>query len=727
MPWVMSTVCPQEAIEALPLAVYMTDAEGRLTFYNEAAAALWGCRPKLGESMFCGSWKLYRPDGTALPHDKCPMAMALYQRRAIRGMEAIAERPDGTRVSFIAYPTPLFDVSARLTGAINMLVDIGDHKHLRAATHLAERNAQLDLAGKIARIGSFTYDHAAQKLHLSPGCAAIYGLTEGTLEISREYWRTLVHPDDLQQLDAITRRALANCETELVLEFRILRHGEVRWIESRVLILYNNAGRALQRIGAEIDVTERKRVELALAERNTQLELASKAARVGSLAIDIHTGLVKLSPGCAAILGVPESTVEMSIADFNKLVHPEDLTSLELRRDQAVLKRQREFIAQFRIRRANDGEVRWIEARSVVLYDQSGKPTQIIGVRIDFTDNKLAADMLAERNLQLELAGKIGRVGSYAYDVNSEKLQVSAGYATLHGLAEETTETTLREWRARVHPEDLGRAEGVHDQAVADRRHEYSVEYRIVRSDGEVRWTERRCFISYDSDARPQRVVGVSIDITERKQAEQQRNTLNAELDHRVKNVLATVGAIIFQTQNVNATIEDFVASVDRRIKSLASTHELLSNARWHGVSLQEIVEREFAPYTATKSHIGGPSITLRPEAAQAMAMVLHELATNAAKYGALSSRTGWVSVRWFWLPDGSPHQRLTIEWQETDGPPVSMPNASGYGTSIIRELLPYELGGTVQLSFAPGGVRCRMEVPADWVSSPVANTDKEP
>ncbi len=717
MPWGDVNGLSREAIEAIPTAVYMTDADGRLTFYNEAAVALWGCRPELGESKFCGSWKLYWPDGTPLPHDKCPMAMALHQRRAIRGMEAIAERPDGTRVPFIPYPTPLFDTTGRLTGAVNVLVE----------TCLTERNAQFDLAGKIARIGTFTYDHATQKLQLSPGCAAIYGLPEGTREISREDWRVLVHPDDLQRLDAVTRRALANCETELVLEFRILRHGEVRWIELRVLILYNEVGRALRRIGAQVDVTDRKRAELALAERDTQLELASKTARVGSLAIDFRNGLVKLSPGCAAILGLPESTVEMSSDDARKLVHPEDLAPLELRRDQALLEQQREFVAQFRIRRADDGEVRWIEARNLIFYDQSGNPAQLIGVRIDFTDRKLAGDMLSERNLQLELAGKVGRVGSYAYDVSAEKLQVSEGYVAVHGLLGGTTETTLSEWRARVHPEDLGRLESAHDQAVVDKRREYSVEYRIVRSDGELRWIERRCLIFYDGDARPQRVVGVSIDITERKQTEKQRDILNAELDHRVKNVLATVGAIIFQTQNASATIEDFVSSVDRRIKSLANIHELLSHARWHGVSLQEIVRREFAPYTAGKYDESGPSITLRPDAAQAMAMVLHELATNAAKYGALSNHTGRVSVRWYWLPNEIPHRRLAIEWQETDGPPVSTPNASGYGTSIIRELLPYELGGTAELSFAPSGVQCRLEVPADWVSNVVGHINKDP
>lgn len=117
-----------ELLQVLPAALYMTDAAGRITFYNEAAAQLWGCRPTLGTAAFCGSWKLYWPDGTPLPHAECPMALALKERRPIRGMEAVAERPDGTRVPFIPYPTPLFDASGALVGAVNMLVDITERR-----------------------------------------------------------------------------------------------------------------------------------------------------------------------------------------------------------------------------------------------------------------------------------------------------------------------------------------------------------------------------------------------------------------------------------------------------------------------------------------------------------------------------------------------------------------------------------------------------------------------
>jgi PAS domain S-box-containing protein len=117
-------------LDALPAAIYATDAHGRIIYYNEAAAELWGARPELGKSEWCGSWKLYRPDGTRLAHDECPMALAVKEKRAIRGIEAVAERPDGRRVPFMPYPTPLFDGSGGLVGAVNMLVDLSDRKRM---------------------------------------------------------------------------------------------------------------------------------------------------------------------------------------------------------------------------------------------------------------------------------------------------------------------------------------------------------------------------------------------------------------------------------------------------------------------------------------------------------------------------------------------------------------------------------------------------------------------
>jgi PAS domain S-box-containing protein len=122
-------------LNALPAAIYMTDADGRITYFNEAAATMWGCRPKLHTDQWCGSWRLYWPDGTPMPHDACPMAITLKERRPVRGGQAIAERPDGSRVPFMAFPTPLRDASGAFVGAVNMLIDLSDHQRAEKVSH----------------------------------------------------------------------------------------------------------------------------------------------------------------------------------------------------------------------------------------------------------------------------------------------------------------------------------------------------------------------------------------------------------------------------------------------------------------------------------------------------------------------------------------------------------------------------------------------------------------
>jgi two-component sensor histidine kinase len=241
----------------------------------------------------------------------------------------------------------------------------------------------------------------------------------------------------------------------------------------------------------------------------------------------------------------------------------------------------------------------------------------------------------------------------------------------------------------------------------------YALAFRFVRGDGGHVWLEETARGEFDSTGRLMRIKGLTRDITERKQLEDHKNTLISELDHRVKNVLATVSAIVVQTQNDNASIADFVARVDHRIKSLAATHELLSHSRWHGVSLAEIVHRELAPYDTRSACIHGSDITLKPEAAQATTMVVHELTTNAVKYGALSHCRGRVSVRWYQQTNGSLSDHLVIDWCEAGGPPVDATHKPGYGTSVIRDLIPYELGGSVDYVLAPEGVCCRLEIPA--------------
>jgi PAS domain S-box-containing protein len=207
--------------------------------------------------------------------------------------------------------------------------------------------------------------------------------------------------------------------------------------------------------------------------------------------------------------------------------------------------------------------------------------------------------------------------------------------------------------------------------------------------------------------------TGVVRDISERKQADEHQKVLVAELDHRVKNVLARVSAVAMSTRQVSGSGDEFTRSLNGRLESMGTAHNLLSHTGWRDVDLRDLVRSQLAPYaTDTNVVISGGEATLTSEATQAIAMVLHELATNAAKYGALSIPDGQVSVNWDFRTSKAAVSVLRIEWCEIGGPPVAPSTQSSYGTDLIRELIPHELGGNVDLVFAPTGVHCSIEIP---------------
>jgi two-component sensor histidine kinase len=186
---------------------------------------------------------------------------------------------------------------------------------------------------------------------------------------------------------------------------------------------------------------------------------------------------------------------------------------------------------------------------------------------------------------------------------------------------------------------------------------------------------------------------------------------LTGELEHRVKNTLAVVATVIERAREDTKSIDEFLSSVRARIQSMAGTQALLSQSRGQGVSVADLIRAELRPFdTGANTSVDGPPVHLLPAASHALAMVVHELATNAAKYGALSRPGGRVSMRWRHCCSA---RLLRIEWQETGGPQVATPARDGYGSSVIRDLLTYEYGAKVDLIFAASGIRCTIEMPA--------------
>ena len=263
-----------------------------------------------------------------------------------------------------------------------------------------------------------------------------------------------------------------------------------------------------------------------------------------------------------------------------------------------------------------------------------------------------------------------------------------------------------------MHPDDRERSSVADLVALGGSR--FQVEFRLVRPSGEVRWCYGAGIISRDAAGKAVRMNGVTVDITDRKRAEERQVLLAREVDHRAKNTLAVVLSVLRLTRA--ATTQDFIATVEGRVHALAATHNLLSSTRWEGADLGKIVEEEMAPYHASHRQrviTSGPAVVLLPATAQAVALALHELATNAAKYGALSTETGTLSVTWRAEGDA-----LVLDWTETGGPPAAEPARLGFGLTIVRSSIEAQFRGGVSYEWRPEGLRCSLSIPAAQIAA---------
>ena len=263
-----------------------------------------------------------------------------------------------------------------------------------------------------------------------------------------------------------------------------------------------------------------------------------------------------------------------------------------------------------------------------------------------------------------------------------------------------------------MHPDDRAQFKA-HVRGVSPEKSSYALTFRFIRPDGQEVWLEETSRAEFDAAGRFVLLKGLTRDITARKRAEERQDMLIAEFDHRVKNILARVAVVAMYTRQGSRSMDEFIQTLDGRIQSMATAHSLLSQSRWTGAGLADLVRHQLGPYTTEENTtVEGPNVMLTAAGTQAVAMVLHELVTNAAKYGALSSPSGRVSVQWQ-APDGT----LSVAWRETGGPPVAASGPqTGYGTSLIRDLIPHELGGKVDLVMAPEGVCCTIVIPFDRV-----------
>jgi PAS domain S-box-containing protein len=280
------------------------------------------------------------------------------------------------------------------------------------------------------------------------------------------------------------------------------------------------------------------------------------------------------------------------------------------------------------------------------------------------------------------------------------------GHCEIFGVDAKSFKVTPERVRALIDPADWDRLSqlwfggGVGSKS-------FETEFRVRRPDGEVRWCFGTAAATVDESSRLVRVSGVTTDITQRKRAEERQSILTGEVDHRARNVLAVVQSILRLTKSQN--IDSYIGAVEGRIKALSHAHMLLSESRWEGADLRRLVTEELDPYRISDAvSIDGPETILDPRRAQTLALAVHELATNSAKYGALSASSGKVTLSW-----RNAENRLTIDWTESGGPDVRPPDTQGYGTKVIRASLE-QLGGRAVFDWHSTGLRCALSLPHD-------------
>lgn len=434
--------------------------------------------------------------------------------------------------------------------------------------------------------------------------------------------------------------------------------------------------------------------------------------------------LIYVNEAFETLTGFPASEVLGRNCRFMQgpLTDPADVARLR----EAIARREPIKLDLLNHRR--DGTPFWNRLMVAPVFGDNGALRYFVASQIDVTlerhrvlkleqDREALAAEVAQRdadlsahNARLRLALKAGALGTWTLDLPEQELTSSSGCKRIFGrpLGEPFTYEQLI---AAIHPEDLPIMRAAVARTI-EHGDPYQVEYRIMTPAGEQRWISVQGDLQHRADGSPLAMTGFSTDISQRKVAEEHRAVLARELIHRVKNTLATVNAVVSQTLRDATSLTDAAVVVSGRIASLGAAQELLIQDEVEGAAIGDIVERALLPFKdrdGARFSICGPSVRLLPEITLALTMALHELATNAIKYGALSVPEGRVTIEWS-IKGEDGDRRLFFRWAEEGGPPVTPPAKTGFGTRMIERMLRRHVRGDAAISYPVSGVRFEIE-----------------
>jgi len=442
-----------------------------------------------------------------------------------------------------------------------------------------------------------------------------------------------------------------------------------------------------------------------------QLRRALSAARIGIWEWHLQTQTFSYSAEARAICGFgPEQVITLEL--LRAVTHPDDLpiTSAQSRKalDPELRARQR---YEYRIVRADTGETRWVRAEGEAAFetiDGVSRAVRYVGTIEDIHERKTAEIALAESERRQRLAIDAARMALWEYDVATEAIRGSPELNRLFGFPEDEVRG-LEDFVACYLPGEREKVRNAGQEAVGKGESFFEVEFRIRRVDGAPRWMLLRAEVIKRPDGTFERVIGVIMDIEERKKSAEAQRLLVRELNHRVKNSLSVVQAIAGQTFRDGLSTAEALAAFQGRLGALAAANEIAIEEGRAVLALRTLIDGITAPY---RDPGNDPfEIACGEEAIPAsfnsrLALALHELCTNAAKYGALSVPDGRVTMRCCDEGDA-----VALSWKERGGPIVEAQAKTGFGTRLLARILAREFLA-LDLAFEPDGVQCEMRIP---------------
>ena len=439
-----------------------------------------------------------------------------------------------------------------------------------------------------------------------------------------------------------------------------------------------------------------------------RLSLSQEVGQIGIWDLDLTTNALWWSPAMHTLTGLAADHPPRVDTILSR-IHPADRGRAEAAFDAARLGQSR-FDVEFRFNR-DDGSTIWMAARAELFRDEQGRPTRLLGINFDATPRRTIESERDRANALLHTFFESLPGAAFAKDCDGRYLLGNPIFAQTvgHGPDFFIGKTDLEV----LADQQAARAIMANDRSIMGGGTVCHFEETLSLPDGETsHWLAVKAPFK-DAQGQPQGLMGISIDVTEMRKSEQRLRFLADEIDHRAKNLLGVVQSIVRLTR-----VED-VAELKKvligRIGALARAHSLLAASRWDGVDLATLVREELAPFNPTGAEpirIEGPAIMLTPNASQALAMVLHELAINAERFGALSVEGGQLAVTWDIAAREGADARLELMWSEVSGPHTATPAAHGFGFTAMLGAIGHQLAGDIGFEWGETGVICRIAFP---------------